>query len=454
MIQKQNDPKIYVEIYLRVPNFHIMVTIDELFELLKPVLQSKSGYTYIYYDNNDNVLEKLDDFINHIDEDIYYEIIQVYDYKNEDIVDGVISEHFGKKFKKRIKFTKEQKEGIMREYNMIKDNDDILVSIFLSRIVEESIPFGMTKVKGFLNDLNNFLPFIYDYDKNYNDYKIEFNKLSYNTQREALESFDNIYYSNNQNSRLIRSFVLFSSYILDTVVNDKDSIELNGKLMSKDIFRNSLVHGTYSNVYGDNLFNIAFFDYTHKDNKNRPANDKIMDNYKLVKLDFMDMYENLYNKIKPKEYSLPLDLIIDKNHFKGFKYSFRIKNTIYYVNAEFDNDIPAFLGVKDVNGKVKYMDDEDFDLFKYKIMNINFENFRYIFDKDMISFVKKIPDISRESTKRLKKLIEQKDVSIESYYGPIKKEIKELSEICKKHSFIPTITEERIDGKYIPIIRL
>ena len=450
LIQKQNDPKIYVEIYLRVPNFHIMVTIDELIDLLKPVLKSKSLYAYLYYDKNGNIINNPIDIINHIDEDIYYEINHAYDFDDNDIVNGIL-ETSNNEFKKKIKFTKEQKEGIKREYELRKTNDNLLDSIFISRIVEETIPFGMTKVKGFLDDINNFLPFIYNYDKTYNDYKKLYSRLYYLSKEKAFESFDNIYYSNNVESRFLRSLVLFCSYILDSVINENETIEVEGKTIDKTVPRDSLVHGTYSTYYSKDKFKIGLFDYEHKDRRNRTDNNKIMENYNLEEFDGINLYKELFEFIKPKEYPLQLDFILDKQNFKGFKYTFKEKNTIYYVNAEFNNDIPAFLGLKDINGNVEFMEETDFDLLKEKINNIDFNKLDIVFDQEMKEFILKIPDISKESTKRFKKLFEEDNVNIYNYYGPIQNEINELSSICQKHPFIPTVSEEKIGGNYIPI---
>ena len=450
LIQKQNDPQIYVEIYLRVPNFHIMVTIDELIDLLKPVLQSKSLYTYLYYDKNGNIINNPTDFMKHINEDIYYEINQVYDYDDKDVVNGILETN-NNDFAKKIKFTQEQKDGIKREYNLRKTNDDLINSIFISRIIEESIPFGMTKVKGFLDDLNNFLPFIYDYDKTYNDYKAKYSKFDYTSKEKVFESFDNIYFSNNDESRHLRSLVLFCSYILDSVINEGETVAVPGKTIDKAVPRDSLVHGTYSSYYSSNPFKIGLFDYEHKDRKNRTDNSKIMENYNLEEFDSIELYKKLYESMMPKEYPLQLDLIIDKQNFRGFKYSFKEKSTIYYVNAEFFNDIPAFLGLKDNNGIIEYMDDKDFDLLKEKMDNIDFNKFNNIYDQEMQDFVKRIPDISRESTKRFKKLEREERIDPELYYGPIKDELRKLLSICQKHPFIPTVSTEKIDNKYVDV---
>lgn len=446
LIQKQNDPKIYVEIYLRVPNFHIMLTIDELKDLLKPVLKSKSLYTYIYYDSKGNILT--DDFLKHIDEDIYYEINQVYDFDDSDIVNDIVRDHNGEEFKKKILFTKEQKEGIKRTFEYYKTNDKIIDSIFLSRIIEESIPFGMTKVRGFLDDINNFLPFIYDYDLSYENYKEEYSRLYYNNEKNALESFDKIYYTNNLLSRFVRSLVLFSSYVLDSIISEDEQIMIDGRSVNKNVPRDSLVHGTYSSVYSNDPFTIALFDYKHK-RKSKTDNNRIMENYKLEEFDFIGLYESLYKIVEPTEYPLQLDLIISTPKFNGFKYTFRENDTIFYVNASFDSVVPLFLGIKDVDGTLAYMDDKDFDLLKERINNADFTRLKDIFDLEAIEFVKRLPDISRKATKLLYNLINSNSLSIDAYYGMFAEEINTLTAICSKHPFIPQIRENRIDDEYV-----
>ena len=174
-----------------------------------------------------------------------------------------------------------------------------------------------------------------------------------------------------------------------------------------------------------------------------------MEDYEIEEFDAIELYKKMYSLIKPKEYPLQLDLVINRFRFKGFKYSFKEKETIYYVNAEFENEIPAFLGVKDTNGYIEYMDDKDFDMLKERVMNIDFSKLENIFDQEMIDFVKKIPEVSKETTKRFKKLLDEDNLSIETYYDPIKEEISELSSICKKHPFIPLVSEENINGEYI-----
>ena len=97
------------------------------------------------------------------------------------------------------------------------------------------------------------------------------------------------------------------------------------------------------------------------------------------------------------------------------------------------------------------MEEEDFDLLKERINNIDFNKLDIVFDQEMKEFILKIPDISKESTKRFKKLFEEDNVNIYNYYGPIQNEINELSSICQKHPFIPTVSEEKIGDNYIPV---
>lgn len=80
LIQKQNNPQIYIEIYLRKPNFHIMLTIAELKNLLLPILQAKSAYSFLYYDNKGNILNTPNKVMMALDKELYFEINQIYNF--------------------------------------------------------------------------------------------------------------------------------------------------------------------------------------------------------------------------------------------------------------------------------------------------------------------------------------------------------------------------------------
>lgn len=455
LTMKQGDPKIYIEIYLRNPNFHIKVTVDELVDLLKPVLKSKSLYAFTYFDKEGNVIKSPEDLLKIINEDIddeiYYEINHATDFDENDISNGLLINYGGQVFKIKIPFTKEQKNGIKIYCDMLKTNDSLYNSIIYSRVIEEVIPFGMSKVNGFLNDFNNFLHYIYDYDKKYIDFIYENAKVKTTVFEDSLQIFDNFYYAYNRTGRTVRGLVLLLSNVLDSIIPEEEQIEINGDTIAKTIPRDSLVHGTYSSAYGTNILNIALFDYEHKDRRNRTDNTRIMQDYNLKVFDIMDLYEMSYNLISPLEYSLPLDIIISRPKFDGFKFIFKDRDKRYYINASFDQTTPIFLGLIEINGETYYMDDRGFDLFKEKIDSLSMKKYLSMLslEDEQIEFIKNIPDISRNATARYTYLITTNKLSNENYFGPMMNEIKTLSKIVHNNPYIPEVSETRVDSKYV-----
>lgn len=456
LIQKQNDPNLYIEIFLRKPNFHIMLTVEDLFDLLEPILHAKSAYSYLYYDEKGKIIQTLSQFEENINKRIEYEIMQIYDFDNNQLSkDNYIihddETNKANKFYKRFQFSEEQMQTIRNSYQMLKTNNLFTDNIIISSILRSTIPFGMSKVESFLVDLKYCLPSIFNLEDCYSNWQQQiYEKLKYNSEEEAIQSFEKEVYTLNGLDRINRAFIIFSSYVLDSIILEKSDININGIELKKDRIRNSFVHGTYFNYIPNDKSDMVLFlyDYEHKNKKGKTDNNLILEDAIINKFSMMDLYETLLHYIKIDDYSLPLDFIINLDRFDGICLTFKESSTRYYINASFNNKTPIFLGVKDLDGAPLYMDDKDFQLLKDKISKLNF-NLLDMFDEKTKSFIKRIPEISSKATKNYINLSEKGNLSSETYFGPLKKEIDELKNICARHYIIPQKEIKKINEEEI-----
>ncbi len=432
LIQKQNNPQIYIEIYLRKPNFHIMLTIAELKNLLLPILQAKSAYSFLYYDNKGNIVNTPNKVMMALDKELYFEINQIYNFNSQNVKNKIITDEIsGEKFKKKFQFNSKQVEYIKQMYFLYKGTDEFYNTIMIKHILEETIPFGMAKIAGYLDDLNNFLPFLYDGYNCLSKYQKSLNS-NYQSKEDLISTERQLYNSINLNSRSLRANILFCSYILENITYANTLIKIDEKEIQKNYIRNSLVHGTYANCI-DKDYNILLYDYIHKNKKGKMDNNLILENYTVNSFNLINLYKTLSKSINLKDYYLPLDLIINLEKFRGLRFTFREKKIIYYINASLDNKVAPFLGLKDVDGTLCYMSEDDFALFKNKVMSLKL-NELYNYDQKVMDFIKKVPDIARISTTRFQNLVNEHKFTSSNYLEPLKETLEELYSLCKNYS--------------------
>ncbi len=437
LIQKENDPQIYVEVYLRKPNFHIMVTIEEMMDLLRPVLFSTSLYDFICYSENGEVF----DFEKYLDgeEPHSYEISQLhsFEFTEEELKEHIVRREDGEIFSKRIEFTSEQKESMRNLFNSLKGKNIYFNQAYANRVFRNMIPFGMGKIDGLGWDLNNFLNYIYDYNKSYNDFRRDLlGNVSFDTDLEFIRNMDNSFYDSDSLGRFNRAFVMYASYILDTIIPDGAPIIINGISYDKEHIRNSLVHGTFFNYIPSNSKDDSTFilyDYPHK-SRGKTDNSLIMDNPVVNKFKTFELYDSLINYSGCDCYSTPIDFVGSLYGFDGLKVTYKDGDIRYLVNASLGNETPIFLGLIDINGQLLFMNDEDFDNLSEKINRVDFKA-RGIDDSEMISYIKRIPSICRKATSDYLRLYNEGNLTSESYGDAIRDEVNKLSELCVSHPY-------------------
>ena len=162
-------------------------------------------------------------------------------------------------------------------------------------------------------------------------------------------------------------------------------------------------------------------------------NNLILENYTVNSFNLINLYKTLSKSINLKDYYLPLDLIINLEKFRGLRFTFREKKIIYYINASLDNKVAPFLGLKDVDGTLCYMSEDDFTLFKNKVMSLKL-NELYNYDQKVMDFIKKVPDIARISTSRFQSLVNEHKFTSTNYLEPLKEILEELYSLCKNYS--------------------
>ena len=203
----------------------------------------------------------------------------------------------------------------------------------------------------------------------------------------------------------------------------------------------------FCNYIDKNNSILYLYDYSHKNKRGKIDNELILDSPIIYEYDIMDLYQSVLKYINLDDYSLPLDFIINFEQFKGFKIIFKDKSRRFFVNASFDNNITLFLGLKDVNGVLAYMDDKDFELFNNLVLNFDFRVYS-MFDDKIISFIKNIPHVSKLATKNYVHLLEKDNLTYENYFKPLKK-VEELNRICKENPVMPQIINMGNKYKYI-----
>ena len=104
----------------------------------------------------------------------------------------------------------------------------------IKHILEETIPFGMAKIAGYLDDLNNFLPFLYDGYNCLSKYQKSLNS-NYQSKEDLISTERQLYNSINLNSRSLRANILFCSYILENISYANTLIKIDEKEIQKNI---------------------------------------------------------------------------------------------------------------------------------------------------------------------------------------------------------------------------
>lgn len=419
LIKSKSDVDLSIEIFLRRPNMHLKIQVKDLLDIFGEVLNAKSIYDYQFNNQNGQQLIKIDDLKRELDNTIFLDLIHFYNFDLPDskLDDKVIDNILGnerEKFIKSFKLDDNQKKVAKNTLSIITKKHNQDCTFALPYILRDVIPFGMTKLYGYGYDINYFISELYNPKNCYNNYIQRLNSNTFKNKPEEAETF---YYSLiNGESAVDRSFSLFASYVLDSVITDEDFI-IDEKATKRNYYRNAFVHGRWYSI--NNKFGKCFmlFDYEHGDENimNISSNDV---KEKVVNQE--QLYYDLKKYITSNDYDLPLSLITDNSN-NGYHITYRTNGINYYCNMSLTTKAPIFLLLGEKNGQVFIADGGDFNLFEKAITNMKTNKL----DSRMFNFIKKMPSIVR---KALKTLLETN--SDYEYKKRLTSEINELLDVC------------------------
>jgi len=418
LIKSKSDIDLYVEVFLRRPNMHLKIKVKDLLDIFGEVLNAKSIYDYRFNDKNGQQLIKTDDLMRELDNTIFLDLIHFYNFdltdsKSDDKVIDSVSGNRREEFVKSFKLDDNQKKAAKNTLSTITKKHNQDCTFALPYILRDIIPFGMTKIYGYSYDINYFISELYNPNNYYNNYIQRLNSKIFGNEYEEGEAF---YYSLiNSDSAIDRSFSLFASYILDSVITDTDFI-FNGNTTKKNYYRNAFVHGRWYSI-DDEGKSLALRDYEHGDKNIMTISSN---DVKEKVVNWEQLYYDLKKYITSNDYDLPLSLITDNN---GYHITYRINGTNYYCNMSLTNKSPIFLLLGEKNGQVFVAKGNDFNLFEKAISDMKIDDL----DPRLFDYIKKMPSIVR---KALKILLETN--SDYEYKKRLTTEINKLLDVCSE----------------------
>ena len=417
IIQPSNDIDLYIEVYLRKPNFHIQIKVKDLHYIFSDLLKVNSFYEIKFYDELKNKIE-LSAFSLKKENKILIRIDHLYNFKKEKgkiIGDKlmVINKNDASVFSKLIELTERQKETVIKTKSKLDSFYNKNFDIWTEEIIVDTIPFGMCKLDGYWTDIQLLQQELYNPKGRLRDYIERYNK------KDNMNLIDKIkmnYHLINNYGLLTRALSLYSSYIFDTVIPEEQDININEVKENKNKYRNSFVHGRWY-YYWDKLDNLSIelWDYEQGDENILKTNAIDIKNITVNKLK-----EYLNTFINYEKNDFPISLIIDGSGM-GYHITRRKDGVTYYCNMSITTSSPIFLVVAEKNNKIFLPTLKEIDKFFDNIENIPKENL----DDRMYKFIMKMPEISK---KALKTMLENSDEN--RYRKQLELEIYELYDIC------------------------
>ena len=418
LIKSKSNVDLYVEIFLRELNMHLKIEVKDLFDIFGEVLNAKSIYDYKFRDQNGQQLIKIDDLMRELDNTIFLDLVHFYNFNltDSELDDKVIHNISSDKrdeFIKSFELDDSQKKAAKNTFSTITKKHNQDCTFALPCILRDIIPFGMTKIYGYSYDINYFISELYNPKNYYNNYIQQLNSETFKNVFEEARAF---YYSLiNSDSVIDRSFSLFASYILDSVITDTEFV-FNGNKTEKNYYRNAFVHGRWYSM-DDGGKSLVLRDYEQGD-------DNIMthslNDVKEKVVNQEQLYHDLKKYLTINDYDLPLSLIADNSN-NGYHITYRVNGTNYYCNMSLTNKAPIFLLLGEKNGQVFIASGNDFKLFEKEISDMKINEL----DPRELDYIKKMPGIVR---KAFKTLLETN--SDDEYKKKLSSEINKLLDIC------------------------
>lgn len=414
LIKSESDIDLAIEIYLRRPNMHLKIAVKDLLNIFSELLRAKSIYDFSILDSTGIELTDGLQIERKIDEGLKLKLTHLYNFD----IDGTVIKQEDEKdeFIKEFQFTDNQLIATKNAFNKIVNRYGKESSMVLPFILRDNVPFGMTKIYGYSYDINYFIRDLYNPRSCYKDFINKVNFLEFNRKSDEVEV---VYYSVlNPESAIDRSFSLFASYILDSVIPETaPTFELDGNIVSKNHYRNAFVHGRWYPYYDSEGKKLVLTDYEHGDENIMVSS--IKEKNEIV-IEEKKLYSSLKKYINEDNYDLPLSLIQDDGG-NGYHITFRVDGVNYYCNASLTTKAPIFLLLSEKNGQVSVVSGDEFKVFDKLISQTNLDNL----DSRMRDFIKTIPSISR---KALISLVKTK--SDEKYKKSLEEYIYKLLDIC------------------------
>lgn len=422
LIKSRKDINLAIEIFLRFYKFHLKIGVKDLYDIFGEMLDARSIYDYTFKDKNGNTFVTLEDLEKGLDTGIDLELTCYYDFDGSLVRDDrVITEmKDNDEFKKTISLTKSQLDATKSIMKELYSKYGKMSLSALPFVLRDNIPFGMTKIFGYGFDLNHVIPDLYNPRSCYKNLVDTAYGLNFVNAPEEAET---LYYSViNAESLIDRSFSLFASHVLDSILTeDTSTFKLDSVDVKKKHYRNGFVHGRWYNYLNElGKRQIAITDYEHG---NKNIMDSSLENGDTqMTVDQEKLYKSLRRYITPTDYDLPLSFVKD-NSGNGYHITFRVNGVNYYCNASLTKKSPVFLFVGDKKGKLFTPKPfgEEFKLFEKMINETNLDNL----SPKMAAFIKKMPRIARKAYNSL-----MKNNTDREYLSTLSSEVNELLDIC------------------------
>lgn len=415
VVQSLVSPDIYLEIFLRKKKLHLKLSVRELSELFSQVTEARSSFNYEYMDKDGKVLKTANEMMDHYKSGLKISINHYYnfDVTKKEEQERIVLNGTGEEFYKIFELDDYQKKAINSSINKLSKDNNGDFSNFIGYMIKDVIPFGMAKISGYKVDINYLFNCLYSPNKSYADYIYDVNNRQFKNHYVEVET---LYYTLNRDALLSRSFSLFASYILDTVITKKE-ININGVSEDRAYYRNSFVHARwYDFLREDGEQEIILRDYEHGDSNIMSSNE----GQEEKRITSNVLYNFLRSKVKDENYNLPLSLLGDASG-TGYHITFKDGDTIYYCNMSLTTSSPIFILLGERNGKKFICNNEQIKVLGEKIKHANLN----MVDPRIEDFCKKMPDICQ---KALSNFI--LSTSEEDYRKRMMIEINELNNIC------------------------